>query len=100
MKRINITGIKIERLVENGKVPRDLKWVGEIPSSYSIHLIKNDDETKTIIALSDAFGGQISWAMYDGNIDLKGSELEFGDKDELDFLSKNYPVLLSAIKQL
>ena len=99
MKRINVAGIKWDVLEEQGKVPSGLKWVGNIPSSYSIHLMKNQDKSKTIVALSDAFGGQVAYAHYDGDIDLKGSETAM-DAEEQKFLRSHYPILLSAITSL
>lgn len=99
MKRINVAGIRWEALEESRRVPAGLNWVGSIPTSYSIHLIKNEDKSKTIVALSDAFGGRVAYAFYDGDIDLQGSETEI-DIEEQKFLRSHYPILLSAIESL
>lgn len=101
-KHIWIAGIKINQLVENSNHAylNNLKWVGEIPSSYSIHIFENENNTAGVIACSDAFGGRVAWARYTGENTVKGAEFEQFDSQERDFLNRKYPEFLKAIDEL
>lgn len=89
----NIAGLRIEQFE---KLPSNLTWRGPIPSSYSINIIRNNSDTKTIIALTDSFGGQVSYATIPDIIEVQADGREL-DKDEIEFLKKTYPVLYSEI---
>jgi hypothetical protein len=99
MKVTNISGIKIPQLVERGRIPTGLIWSKEFPPSYSINLIKNRENTKTIICATDSFGGGISYVTVNQNIELIGMEREL-EPDEVLFLRKNYPKLFQEIESL
>ena len=103
MNRTYVSGLKIHQLEERGTIPANLNWIHRgsgFPSSYSIILFRNEDKTKCIIACSDSFGGDISYAKIDGDVNLIGGQRGEFDKDELEFLQRKYPVFLEAIKGL
>ncbi len=104
MKRIQIIGKKISELIEDGILPNNLHWIGEIPPTYSISFFSDNEETKTIIVAVDSFGGGVSWAGTNEKIDLNGFEKkemeEILDKDETIFLKEKYPALLETINHL
>lgn len=100
MKHIWISGLKLNLLEERHENLRGLDWIGTPPSSYSVHIFPNGKDTAGIIALSDAFGGMVSWAKYEGKNHLIGKQYDTLDKDELDFLTRKYPAFVEAIKNL
>lgn len=93
-----ISGIKLNLIEERHPIFRNLTWVGEIPPSYSVHTFTLGE--KGIISLSDAFGGKVAWARFEGKNPLIGKIYEGLDKEETDFLSKKYPAFLEAINSL
>lgn len=95
MKRTVIVGVKVELLQENGRVPKSLDWIGEIPPSYSINVIERENG-KTIVALVDSFAGGIAYALTDEKVTATGKAIETDD-EELSFLKKNYPNLHKEI---
>ncbi|MCK6462857.1 MAG: hypothetical protein L6Q29_03520 [Candidatus Pacebacteria bacterium] len=97
MKRINVAGIKLHQLQERGLIPENLKLVGELPPSYSIHIITG--ESTSIIACADGFGGGVAWARLDFIPKIIGKETPI-DQEEIKFLQKNYPTLVEAIYNL
>ena len=95
----SFSGIPLEYFVHMGKIPPNLKWNGEIPHGYSVNLIKNATETRTIIVCTANFGGRISYAVHEGDIDVFGSERAL-EGDEVRFIVANYPELYKAIQDL
>jgi len=94
MIKTNIQGIRISQLQERGKLPYDIKWSGELPPSYFISLIKKDN--KTLVVCADGFGGGMAWAIVPQKLDFIGKEIEI-DKEELDFVRRNYPSLYETL---
>lgn len=88
----NIAGMKLEQAIQAKIIPKGLSWIGNKPISYSINVMRNISDTKTIIVLTDSFGGGISFATTPEVLELKslGREIE---QSELDFIKKNYPQL-------
>lgn len=99
MKIISIGRLKIEDLETIGKMPKYLEWSKPFLPDYSINLIKNDAETRTIIVCTDVFGACVSYAAFDGNIDLSGTERVLSP-DEIAFIKRRYPELLPEIEAL
>jgi hypothetical protein len=99
-KHIWISGLKIHQIEERNKVFRNLKWVGEIPTAYSFHVFTNSDDTRGIVACSDAFGGSIAWARYEGKNPLIGKEMPSFGSEEIAFLKGRYPAFLEAITNI
>lgn len=95
MNREVIVGTKLETLQENGRIPKDLKWVGEIPPSYSISIIRKPD--KTVIALVDSFAGGVSYAVTKETVSAKGKDVEI-DNEEIGFLKRRYAGFLNVIR--
>ena len=64
-------------------------------------MFEREDGSKSIIACGDAFGGNVSWAEYDGKFNLIGKEMDwYFDKKESDFLNKYYPEFKAAVEAL
>ena len=96
-----IAGMKVEQLVEFGILPHNLNWNGAFPPSYSVLIFSNG--TKSVIAVSDAFGGRTSFAIFDGVVNTATESQEvpsFLDAEERVFLKEKNPALLSAIENL
>jgi len=98
-QHIWISGIKISQLAERNDNLRNLKWFGEIPPCYSVHIFQNKDNTGGIIACSDAFGGGVAWARFEGENKLLGKNLEI-DADSKEYIIRKYPLLWEAINNL
>jgi hypothetical protein len=75
------------------------EWTGDIPPVYNVVAIKHDDQSKTLIALTDSFGGGVAWAIYESNIEVKGVEQEL-DQEDLEYLQRRHPDLQTAINAL
>jgi hypothetical protein len=75
-----------------------LKWVGDVPRVYRVLAIKNSDKTKTLIILSDIFGGDICYGEVDGDYAMEGEVDPFVDENRQYIKSKN-PRLLNLIEQ-
>lgn len=99
-KHIWISGLKISQLEERNENLRNLEWIGTIPPAYSFHVFENKDNTGGIVACSDAFGGKIAWARYEGKNNLIGKEFDSFSADELSFLKTKYPAFLEAISNI
>ncbi len=99
MKIIGIGRLKIEDLEAVGKIPKGLQWSKPVPQGYSINLIKNDKATRTIIVCTDILGACVSYAVFDGNIDLSGTENVL-HSNEVSFIKSRYPELLEEIDAL
>jgi len=100
MKHIWVSGIKIEQLQERHENLRNLKWLGDMHTAYSVHIFPNKSDTGGIISCSDAFGGGVAWATYEGQNKIIGKVMGSFDKDETEFLQRKYPVFLNQIKNL
>lgn len=100
MKHIWISGIKIHQIEERNPQLRNLEWIGTIPPVYSVHIFENADNTGGIVSCSDAFGGGVAWARYEGENKLIGAEMTPFDKDEIEFLQRRYPAFLEAVQTL
>lgn len=100
IKHLWISGLKLSSIEERNPIFRNLNWVGELPSSYSVHTFTVEGKEEGIISLSDAFGGKISWARFKGKNPLIGKTYEGFGQEEIDFLSKRYPSFLEAINSL
>lgn len=93
MKVVNVQGLKVDQF---DLIPKNLNWIGNVPSSYSINIMRNKSNTKSIIALTDSFGGGVAYTLVENHIypvDM-GREL---DKDEEDFIKRVYPNLWKEI---
>ncbi|MCW3120979.1 MAG: hypothetical protein JWQ38_471 [Flavipsychrobacter sp.] len=99
MRVINLQKLQVDGLEAIGKIPKGLTWSDPFPPSYSINLIKNKGETKTIIVCTDSFGGGVSYAIHDGNIVVSGNERVLG-ADEIVFIKTRHPRLLREIEAL
>lgn len=100
IKHIWISGLKISLIEERHPIFRNLKWIGNLPISYSVHVFENKNNDGGIIACSDAFGGSVAWAKYSGKNPLIGKEFTDFDNEEISFLKNRYPAFLEAINNL
>ena len=75
------------------------EWTGEIPPLYNVAVMKPDDKSKTLVALTQSFGGGVAWAIYEGNIEVEGVEQEL-DQEELEYLKRRHPDLSRALNAL
>lgn len=92
--------MKLPLIEERHEIFRNLRWIGNMPSTYSFHVFENKNNTSGIVACSDAFGGGVAWARYIGKNPMIGKEMESFDNDEKSFLKNRYPALLEAINDL
>lgn len=101
MKHYHVAGVKLYQLEERYDNLKGLHWNGILPPYYSIHIFVNSNDSGGLIVLSDSFGGGCAWAEYTGdNRVVVGAPREPLTKDELQFLSSDYPVLLSKIRAI
>lgn len=100
MKHIWVSGLKLEQIEERHPYLQNLNWIGNIPSAYSFHVFEKKDNSGGIVACSDAFGGQVAWARYEGENKIIGKEMPPFDNEELTFLNGRYPAFLEAVSTI
>lgn len=92
--------MRLHQIQEQQSNFKNLEWFGAIPPVYSFHIFENSKNTGGIVSCSDAFGGGVAWARYEGENKMKGAEMEPFDKEEIEFLSRRYPEFLNAVNSL
>lgn len=95
MQRIIITGVKANVLQDNGRLPKNLAWNGEIPPSYSISIIPKENG-ETVVALVDSFAGGVAYAVTQEKIHATGKEVDI-DSQELNWVRNKYPMLYEKL---